>query len=346
MTTLIYRLALRGAFHVGARGFAREVTESYIPSDTLYSALVVAWDRLGMDVESLLTPFLDGTAPLLLSSGYPYVGDVRFYPRPFLRHRVEGESLEDVLRGYRWVSEGLLGRLVRHEAIEPTTTTSAQDGSVWLLREEERLLPRSTRRLEGDSLIWRVQAVSRVTLDRVTNASQVYHIGRVGYAPGCGLWFAARVADQMWLERLEAGLSLLADEGIGGLRSIGHGAFSWERWDGASLPCPDETGDYALTLSRFTPGGDDGMQALLDERAIYRLTLVGGWSHGARGTRRRRSIRMVAEGSLFRRPLRGAVIDVTPAIADLGHPVYRFGLAFALPVAPEAVPTSEEAVYG
>jgi len=60
------------------------------------------------------------------------------------------------------------------------------------------------------------------------------------------------------------------------------------------------------------------MQALLDERAIYRLTLAGGWSHGARGTRRRRTVRMVAEGSLLRRPLRGAAIDVTPAIADLG----------------------------
>ena len=40
METRVYRLALRGAFHQGVQGFAREGAGVTVPSDTLFAALV------------------------------------------------------------------------------------------------------------------------------------------------------------------------------------------------------------------------------------------------------------------------------------------------------------------
>lgn len=353
MKSTVYRLDLRGPFHVGQQGFARENAALYIPADTLFAAVVVAWREAGEDVEGLLSPFSSGEPPFLLTSAFPYAGPVRFYPRPWCRFNFSSASeagLGKRLKKCRWVSERVFARIVRGEPLDDLAEDRffKQGGEVWLTQEEYDQLPPSLKDPDEEDLaLWKTGTVPRVALDRRTQASQVFHVGRVWYRDGAGLWFAVAYRDPSWEDRLERALSFLSDAGIGGLRSVGNGAFAWERAE-MDLPTAEAGSDYLVTLSRFAPRSADEIEALLDPSAAYSLEVVGGWTQGEQGARMRRKVRMVQEGSLLRRvgdPM-GHLADVTPAIGDLGHRVYRYGFAFPVPVAPQAVARPEEVSDG
>ena len=352
METAVYRLDLRGGFHVGQQGFAQEDAALHIPADTLFSAMVVAWREAGEEVEKFLRPFEEGHPPFLLTSAFPYAGPIRFYPRPWCRFNLSsGETgLGKRLKKCRWVSEQIFARIVRYEPLDDLADARffKQGGRVWMTGEEYAQLPTSLKDPdEEEAHLWKRGTVPRVALDRQTHASQVFHVGRVWYRPGAGLWFGVRYRDPAWRDRLERALALLGDGGVGGLRSLGNGAFTWER-AAASLPSVGKGSDYVLTLSRFAPKGAEEIRALLDEGAAYGLEVVGGWSMGEGGARMRRKVRLVGEGSLLRRvgdPL-GHLVDVTPAIGDLGHRVYRYGFAFPVPVDRRVADRSEEVSDG
>ena len=79
-----YHLSFRAGLHVGARGLDVEETRIAIPADTLFSALVSAWRISGRDPDVFTAPFVTRPAepPFLLTSAFPFAGQVRFYPAP------------------------------------------------------------------------------------------------------------------------------------------------------------------------------------------------------------------------------------------------------------------------
>jgi CRISPR type III-A-associated RAMP protein Csm4 len=88
---LVYPLSFRSPLHVGKRGVGLEATRSYVPADTLFSALCVAWRELygASDLcGQLLEPFSAGRGPFFLTSAFPQAAGVRFFPRPLLYHQV------------------------------------------------------------------------------------------------------------------------------------------------------------------------------------------------------------------------------------------------------------------
>ncbi len=297
----------------------------------------------------------DGTPPLLLTSAFPYAGTVRLLPRPALSlapaplaatDTKAAESMKTVKR-VEWVSETIFAGLtagIDQAAldIQWRQKTLLQAGAVWMTAAEGKqvqaqLSPTDT----GDYLIWWTEVVPRVTVDRITNASQIYHVGRAYFADGCGLWFAAR-GEPVWLDRLEQVLALKTVEGIGGLRSVGNGQFTLHK---------DTAPDF-LTRTMTSAGGAQGeillsrlaptpvqMARLRADGASYRLALVGGFS-GTPGTNPvvRRQVRLVAEGSVIGAgtagaPPPGQLVDVTPETTPwLGHRIYRYGFGFTVPV--------------
>ena len=91
MSTCVYHLTFKTALHLGrASGPAQtgklglEKTETYIPADTLFSALCHTWATF-YGTESL-TQFLDpyttesDTLPFMLTSAFPFAYDIHFYP--------------------------------------------------------------------------------------------------------------------------------------------------------------------------------------------------------------------------------------------------------------------------
>jgi CRISPR-associated protein Csm4 len=236
-----------------------------------------------------------------------------------------------------------------------------QGGKVWLSRAEAATLPAPwdynthdeseaawLQRLSRQPL-WSIDALPRVTVDRVSSASAYYEVGRVTYAPGAGLALLVRFNDEAQRPAFAQLLTLLGESGLGGRRSSGYGAFAWELGPDLQLDL-GTTGTRVVLLSRYLPHEDE-LVALRSERAAYQLVRVGGWVYSmGRPSQRRQRVMMVSEGAVLdtsAAPLRGRVADVRPVYRErrphpqvgsgngTAHPVYRSGLALSVPIADE-----------
>jgi CRISPR type III-A-associated RAMP protein Csm4 len=144
------------------------------------------------------------------------------------------------------------------------------------------------------------------------------------------LWFAVRGAAD-WVREA---LGDLADSGLGGLRSTGHGAFTFAE---SATDLPAAADGWGLSLSRYAPASADETAAgLQGPSSAYRLVTVGGWCVDNEGHAwRRRSVRLVAEGALLPAAARGRLVDVRPLKPEAWRgplrPVYRNGRAFLVP---------------
>jgi CRISPR-associated protein Csm4 len=288
--------------------------------------------------------FIDGSAPLLLTSAFPKVGDVRFYPLPVpLQRWLSADFLREnrkKVKKIRFVSEGIFRRMMNGERMdewfrEGGNGIAMQDGALRLTREEVPGLPRwiGEKGIE-DAKAFSVSTVPRVAVGRAHPQSTIFHAGRLVMAQGCGFWFGAVIRDDAWEGWLETALSILADDGIGGERSAGHGGFEWARGQDVPLEREVAEGGYYVTLSRYHPRPSELPDALSDEGTGYELTSVGGWFRSLTGAdQRRRRLWLAVEGSVLKAtgggPF-GDVVDVKP-VYDAGayhHPVWRYGLAF------------------
>jgi CRISPR-associated protein Csm4 len=329
----------RGSFHVGELGVGREETLPYVPSDTLYAALVYAWTVTGEP-----GPFVP--PPLRITSAFPRVGSLRLYPRPFVRIRTGREQRDQLgkkLLRFAWCSERIFGQLLQAADMTPLAHPENFIGDVWFHPDDRALIPSPPVGAREWAHFWAVYPPTpHVAIDRVKNAPNLFHSGRLTFGPECGLWFGVEWSAPDARARLERALNYLADAGLGGLRSTGHGAFSFALRE-AAIPAPPNPSGYAVTLSRYLPASVEEVAAALQAPGVaYKLVWVGGWCQDDTGRAwRRKQVRMVSEGSVLRwdgHPL-GQVADLRPeGVGTFGdRPVLRYGLAFPVPVAQEAL---------
>lgn len=386
-TLSVYRLHFRAGLHLGVRGVTLEEAAVSLPSDTLFSALVDAWQRLGGPVERWLAPFLQEPPdpPFVLTSAFPFAGAVRFYPMPVdLRGLFAQPEAGKRVKRIAYLSEGLLRRALSGEKLDdwlppegPTGPDDPgqsaglllQEGKLWLDGETElkqlpqwmRVDPKSHRprpraaypHLEA----WKEGRTPRVTIDRISSAPNIFHIGQVRFAEECGLWFGVqwrRPAQRIegtsttYADSVTAALQFLQDEGLGGDRSVGYGAFTLETGqegtarEAVSLP-DSSPGGMAWLLSRFHPHTPAEIATLQAEGVAYRLVDVAGWLRSPDGpAQRRRRIHLLAEGSWLPagETVLGGLVDVQPVYENqegmLSHPVYRSGFGVAVGFTQEA----------
>ena len=344
-----YRLTFPRGLHIG-RGGVESVEDSleYIPSDTLFAALLDTWRHLGREVGDLLPE--NGEPAFRVTSAFPFAGEVRFYPKPVDLYallspgRIAGLGAGKNIKKIRYLSEALLRRasggaflddeLAQDSDGEWACKTSLQGGALWLTEAEAKALPGGMKDLPGSALplqkIYVSQTAPRVTVDRVSSASNLFQSERVLFNEGCGLWFG--VVGQ--IDNLSYLLTALGESGLGGERTTGYGGFTFHNQD-KPLDLPDPQGRACL-LSRWHPAPEE-TALLQDEDSAYRLEAVGGWlrTPDPAAAQRRKRVWMVAEGSLIAGNPQGDAPNVKPAYnADTGetipHPVYRPGFAVAI----------------
>jgi CRISPR-associated protein Csm4 len=364
MQALALNLVPRGAFHLGERGVGAEETTELAHADTLFSALCWAWRLLYGEAsltQELLPAFGNGSPPFLLSSALPYAGSIRFWPRPaWLPWKMSDEE-RSVLRRVRYVSTAILCQLVAAQR-PPGDPTLIQDGQLWLstdelnqllptgldpkrvtafmqrkaaLREYER--PAQAEYAPSATRLWEIAEAPHVTLDRASSASEIFHVGDVRFAEGCGPCVLVRfLADEAaWRPRLLAAFRVMGDEGLGGKRSIGRGQFDLVE---ENISIPEGDGDRAVLLSLLNPTKDETPRLLPDEPWVaYSLITRRGWvySDQARNLWRKR-VTMLAEGSVVARPTEerppGRLVTVLEKDGKIPHDVYRYGYGFLVPL--------------
>ena len=354
MDVRIYKLRFPHGVHVGAHGIGTEGVRVTIPSDTIFSALLSAWISTGNDPEPWYSQFpctkgddhASADPPFLLTSAFPYKGNILFFPKP-LAAAANGEIPEKEKKAWKkldFVSETILLKLAKGASIAELIRegTFLHNGKVFSHRDDRSVVPE-------DAKIWEEMEIPRVTLDRVSSASNLYHVGRVEFAEDAGLWFGViwrdperPCGDVTFKEAFDLALKALSHSGIGGDRSVGYGIFKLVKHDGSvtdEKEWPDpEPGKPAMLLSRYNLRPDEIPQVLRDALG-YQLEEVRGWTSSPHGQYRRRSIVMLKEGSVIRAQegTMGHIVDVGPLHVEtkkpmLPHPVWRYGLAVLYPL--------------
>jgi len=353
--THVYKLAPKTAFHFGLRGVGIEATATFCPADTLFSALCLTlreWERDGSQaLEAWLQGFPtqdgDGPPPLRLSSAFPYAGEVLFFPKPMVPANLSvelGRARAKTLKKIEFVSEGILRAWLAQEDLgaELDDELLLHGGQVWVRREELGKLD-PFRDSQRSPRMWAVDTLPRVAVDRMTSRSAVYQAGVVRFKPGAGLFSLVEFlgdGDEAERKRLTTVFEVMGDGGLGGERSSGYGQFELQgpqAFDGFEAL----GGELFLTLAPYHPTRSEVLAGVLDEGAAYGLLTRRGWVGSPEGLNlRRRLVRLLGEGSVAHhvgQASYGDLADVTPRDETgqeaLGHKVWRYGIAFPVPIA-------------
>ena len=328
----IFDLTLQGPLHQGEFvGISRESVLEWIPSDTLFAAILVAWISQGENPETILDGFFRNAPPFLLTSAFPRAGKIRFYPAPprLPARLLEGGQSAKTLKKIRWLSKDVLDSLVKGEPVKLNSENFLHGGSIWLTAQErQQVEPLLSKGEDGKPYLWRYQVVPRVTVDRGSNASNLFHIGQVSFGQDCGLWCAIDKPT----DAIRQAFTYLSDIGLGGLRSTGHG---WFHYTEIAEDVPLVADGWGLSLSRYAPQSLDEITAgLQSSESAYKFVLVGGWCQDENGHPwRRRNVRLVAEGALLPGCVKGGLVDVRPLSVPqfMNRPVYRYAIPYLIP---------------
>jgi CRISPR-associated protein Csm4 len=335
---LLIRLRPITPWRIGPDHGAMEQTAAILHSDALYSAVCLAFEQLGWLEEWLNATANPSAAPAVrFSSCFPWQRGVLFAPPPqglWPPPETPGTPAKLRWKGAHLVPVTVVASLLRGETLdEKDWSVDAHSGC---------LLPAAGRFPTGP---FRRMRRSAAAVDRVTQgAVQPWTAACLQFAPGSGLWcaaeFATATAYAIWAPKLESAFRLLADSGLGGLRSRGFGRFRTPDFQAGALqelllpdiqPAPAGPASANRSwwlLSLFSPGPADEVEW---GSGSYSLIERSGRSASrALAGQMKKTTRLVAEGSrlVARGALTGSIRDVAPEGAP--HPFWRAGFAVAL----------------
>lgn len=350
---LLVRLRPTTPWRIAPDSGARHQAGTLYRSDSLYSAVTHAMDRLGMVEEWLEATARVAEAPAVrFSSCFPWRGETLFIvpprstwpPATPSRLRAKGAS---------FVPTALVPSLCRGEI--PNEEAFVVDG------HSRCLLPRSENP-EATEGPFRSGLRSFQPVDRIQGATGPAHRAAcVEFAAGAGLWLLVAFGDEdgeaRWSGPVEAALRLLADSGFGGKRSLGWGRAEISEVTRGSLPGvvlpefapygtenPEDAGETAPApfpgaaywlLSLFRPGPRDRVDWGRGDYSF--VTRAGRIESAAAWGTEKKQLRMIEEGSVLfaENPLEGSAADVAPD--GFPHPVFRYGFPISIPISPKVV---------
>lgn len=358
---LLIRLRPAGPWRYGPGDGAPDRVDALYRSDRLFSALTLAMQRLGN-----LNDWLDATArsaepAASFGSLFPYQGDTLFavppatlWPPPSAQVTAPNAVF---LSKIRWKT----ARFVPLNVIDTLATGGGILAEQWLPDSESGCLLRRDR---PSSSPFRLVQRSYGAVDRLAqSANSVARSACVEFEAGAGLWTAIRyrdaAAETAWNERLESAFRLLTDSGFGGRRTSGWGQahapeFQKGAWPKLVLPklgrlngngssAADGAGGSSRfwLLSLYSPSRADQVDWASGEYQV--TTRSGRVESGFKSGAEKKTVRMIAEGSVLKaisEPT-GKAVDVAPD--GFAHPVYRSGLALALEL-PSVIPQTAEEI--
>lgn len=302
----LVKLKPKSSLHLGIKEGWMEGTETFIHSDTLFSAFCHSYLLLYGEkkLKNLLDRFLKDSPPFFISSSFPFWNNEFYFPLP--KNQIPEEKR---LKKVQFVVKEDFERLLEGER----------------LNEGMKVIPT----LDGKTPL-EIQNLPHVSLSRLSNqpGEEFFHSGEVWFKGDAGLFFLINFMDKNFEDEFKATINLIADEGIGGDRSSGKGLFERPEFREIEIKLPEEA-DGFLTLSLYFPQKEEvsnlsnGFYDLIERKGY----IFSPYSQSLR----RKSVRMFVEGSVFpKSEIKGGVVDVTPEIFE-PHKVYRYGLPFTIP---------------
>lgn len=324
-TYTVYRLTFRTQLHLGRTSgpaqqgnLGLEKTETYIPADTLFSAICQTWAMFygAGDLTAFLKHYTadSGVLPFTLTSAFPFAHGVYLFPKPLTWTTPSKKS-----KHVQFVSQSVFQDILSGNLPEFCENQLINGEKVWASPEEKEQLKTS---MGDELLVWKTSTRPRVRVGSQTAESNIWHIETVQFNTNCGLWFAVHFDSAQTQQKIETLLQVLGDNGIGGERNAGYGLFDFTK---ATLEMPTaEAGTHFVTLSPICPKTPAELKRLLTGNIAYTLNPLKGWVADTR----RKQVSMFAEGSVLNATEKqvGRLIDLKQD--NFSHPVYRYGYAW------------------
>ncbi len=321
MSVYIYKLRFKGPTHFGETGIDLENVTEWVNSDTFFSAMMNAMSEfMGRDsVSRFIDRFMD-VPPFLISSLFLYKDDTYFLPRPLDDTGISNELKKrkgKELKKIKW--------------LDPEGFVAWLDGN--LEGEIDRMGKLQQRYRDS----FKREIRPRVTLDRRTQNSTLYHCGYVYFKEDAGLYGFVAFNDTSQIEQFHRLLKLLGKIGLGGERTYGCGVFEIETFEevsGVLKELIEYEADRYVLLSLFHPSEKESSQ-LEGSLLAYDVIRKRGWITSGRYALpfKRKSVGFITEGSVLLRQPVGSMVDATPNNGQgmLDHKVFRYGYAFTIP---------------
>jgi CRISPR-associated protein Csm4 len=326
----------RNSVHFGELGIGIEQTSERVYSDTLFSAWVSAYARLfgKVAVEGLLREIQEEPS-FRLSSTFIYrqvEGKTIYYlPRPLQRPINYPEDDFEFTKAYKKLNYLPLEIWQRWYQGEGFTESDRLELISKTKGQANGYLQKAGSFNYGEA--YKTAKIPKIAVDRTTRATNLYYTGFVKFQENSGLYFLAEFSHQNIANTFLAVLNFLGEEGLGGERSSGAGQFKVESSD--LTPIWKQVIDFSgkkfyslISLFWENPLPSDCL-----ENASYELQKRGGWvsSSPSGSQRRRQSLQMFAEGSVFPVKPQGKLANVTPD-GFSNHQIYRSGISLSLPI--------------
>jgi len=300
-------------FHLGEGGL--DTSSKYIHSDTLFSAMVNAIRiNKGRDsVEDFVSNFRDGNTRI--SSVFPKLEGIFLFPKLLLRFDEDSDKRDrKMVKKAMFVSKMMFERLI-NEGKYPKDL-HIKKGIIGSDNELKKIeLGRDWIKSEV------LERFSRVSSGNEDHS--LFNIATTIY-DSANLYVLVKGK----IDIVEESLKMLEDLGIGGKISSGMGQIKFVGRGNLELNVPKST-DYCTTLSLFTPRRNE-LNCMLDKGVAYKFVTRGGWISSPDGSTVKRGVGCFLEGSIFKQPIDGVLVDVSPK--NFPHEVYKYLKAFVLPV--------------
>ena len=321
----IVRLRPAGPWRLGPSSGARDRVDRVLHSDTLYSALTIAAERIGILAEWLAATAEATTPDVRVGSAFPFVGRTLLAPAP--KHvwpPLSGPSTRTRWKAARFVPLQVVPRLLAYESLKEDR---------WAVDPvSEAVLP--VEKFGEITPPFRVAMRRTAAVDRLTGVSgEPASTACLEFGENSGFWCAVFCAPE-WRARTQSLFRLVADAGIGGQRSLGWGRSAAPEFEDLPVVLAAEPSEPAehheigyWTLSLFAPAPPDRIDW---SRGAYNLVRRSGRIE-ASGTLKIESA-MVEEGAVLMAESlpNGLARNIAPEGA--AHPVYRAGFAVVVPV--------------
>ena len=320
----IYKLHFTSPLHIGSPREDYGISQTTIPSDTMYAALTASLAKLGETIPE------KGYLNCTISSLFPFYQKEKdaavtyFWPRPLVNNLSDKhkDRLKDIKK-VCWLTLDAFNLFVQGQ--DPFQDGDFEMQGAYLIRKGS----------DFDKEFIKSQVSERVSISDRTMQSDAepFYMDRVFFREKSGLYFIAEGK----MELLDKALKLLALEGIGTDRNVGNGFFEYET-DTIDLDIPDNA-NHILALSSFCPGSKEQlMEMLSSDKATYELQRRGGWiTTPPNQSLRKNVVYMLAPCSVLKHYSTnictlGKIVDLKPEVAEVEHPIWRCGRALFIPI--------------
>jgi len=317
----IVKLKPKGKYHFGESGL--EDSSLTFHSDSLFSAIVNNYVALygEKNIEKLES--------LTISSVFPAFNNVFFIPKPFTKLNFDKKEQEKIEKKHKKIKEIefiSLNALKNHNEGTLKFDENLIIDKKFLVTKEDNISKENTKIISSFS-------EEKIEIDRnkgTTAEGQLFNVEYIKLAKGGYFYF---ILDDSKLDNdikknVYAAIRLIEDEGLGGERTTGAGLFEEVEFIDNSIidKCMNSNYPYNMSLSLTLPKDENEFKKSI---SYYLIERKGYIYRSTNTTKRKKSIRMLSEGSIFSGKIEGKIENVSPENA---YKVYKYGKFFGMPI--------------